>query len=427
MNSLKSTIDYILQDKKTDNSLISTYDCNRFVILEDFHEVYDNRKKYMRKDTKNKAKMIIQSFSNGDNINPEKAHQIGKEFSESYLEGKHKYIVVTHLDSSNIHNHIVFNEVETESLKMFDTTRENTLNKLRRVNDTLSEKYNLTIPENKQNLNKVNYMRHGEVQARLKGRSIKAKLEELIDQAIKASGSYQEFLNYMEENGYEYKPGRHLGFKSKETTNFMRTKTLGFNYTKNSIEYRIKNKDFDMAENPYTVKTAMIDKSQHKYKENYGLRQWASKQNIIHLQELSDLVINQKKSLKEIEGITMTEKEVYGAIESQIDHLDDVLHDLDKKKEGYSTYKSLSHLIKEFKSCVDPKGFKPQHTQDFIRWDKATKDIRTIKNQYKLDSLEEVNEYQARLKVERDILYRDYSTMTKSTIKDKRRKRTRSL
>lgn len=261
---------------------------------------------------------------------------------------------------------------------MFDTTRENTLTNLRKVNDDLSKKYNLTIPERNKNKRQVNYMRHGEVQARLKGRSLKAMLEETTDQGIKKSETYDEFINYMVVSGYEHKPGKHLGFKNDKNKNFLRTKTLGYDYTKNSIEYRIKNKNFDVGGNPYTLKTNMIDKSQHKYKDNYGLRKWASKQNIYHLQELSDLVINQKKSLKEIEGITITEEDVFGAVESQIEHLDDVLHELEVKKESYDTYRSMSGLIKRFKESKHPKEFKSQHTQEFMQWDRATKDMRTL-------------------------------------------------
>lgn len=65
------------------------------------------------------------------NITPEIAHKAGKELADNYLKGDHQYIITTHLDTDHIHNHIVFNQVRLSDLKMFDTTRKNTIDKLR--------------------------------------------------------------------------------------------------------------------------------------------------------------------------------------------------------------------------------------------------------------------------------------------------------
>ena len=67
--------------------------------------------------------MLIQSFKNSDEVDPQLAHQIGKEYVKNYLEGKHQYVIATHIDSEHIHNHIIFNQVETDTLKMFDTKK----------------------------------------------------------------------------------------------------------------------------------------------------------------------------------------------------------------------------------------------------------------------------------------------------------------
>lgn len=146
MRSLKQSINYILQDHKTREDLISTFECDCHYILEDFQQIYDERQLKWNRGTKNKAKMLIQSFNPTDKVTPELAHQIGKEYAENYLEGKHQYVVATHVDSDHIHNHIVFNQVEIDSLKMFNTKRANTNTKLHKVNNDLSKKYKLTIP-----------------------------------------------------------------------------------------------------------------------------------------------------------------------------------------------------------------------------------------------------------------------------------------
>src|SRR5699024_1710967 len=138
----------------------------------------------------NKAKMIIQSFDYQDNITPEIAHEIGKKLADNYLKGNHKYIIATHLDTNNIHNHIIFNEVRTDNLLMFDTSRKNTIDNLRVENDKLSKEYNLTIPEEKSHKNKIKYISQREERVRKKGKSFKEELENTIDEVIKVSNNY---------------------------------------------------------------------------------------------------------------------------------------------------------------------------------------------------------------------------------------------
>ena len=217
VKSLKQSIDYILQEHKTSEDLISCYGCDRYTILDEFQDIYDERKVKWNRETKNKAKMLIQSFKNSDEVDPQLAHQIGKEYAENYLEGKHQYVIATHIDSEHIHNHIIFNQVETDTLKMFDTKRANTITKLHQVNDDLSKKYKLTIPEKRQRKKGSNYMSQREVEARKRGRSFKAELEEEIDRAIEKSNSYDEFLKIMKSNGYGITESVYLWIEHKES------------------------------------------------------------------------------------------------------------------------------------------------------------------------------------------------------------------
>ncbi|MGO3169149.1 hypothetical protein, partial [Senegalia sp. (in: firmicutes)] len=59
---LKQAIDYVKQDTKTNDNLITTFNCDKDFSVEDFNLLYEERKNKLRKETKNKAKMIIQSF-----------------------------------------------------------------------------------------------------------------------------------------------------------------------------------------------------------------------------------------------------------------------------------------------------------------------------------------------------------------------------
>lgn len=178
VKGLKQSVDYILQEHKTREDLISCYGCDRYTILNEFQDIYDEKTLKLNRETKNKVKMLIQSFENSDKVDTQLVHQIVKEYAENYLEGKHQYVIARRIDSDHIHNHIVFNQIETDTLKMFDTKRANTITKLHQVNDDLYKKYKLSIPKKQQRKKGSDYMSQSEVKARKRERSFKKELEE---------------------------------------------------------------------------------------------------------------------------------------------------------------------------------------------------------------------------------------------------------
>lgn len=419
VKSLKQSINYILQEQKTREDLISCYGCDRYTILDEFQDIYDERKVKWNRETKNKAKMLIQSFKHSDEVDPQLAHQIGKEYAENYLEGKHQYVIATHIDSEHIHNHIVFNQVETDTLKMFDTKRANTITKLHQVNDDLSKKYKLTIPEKRQRKKGSNYMSQREVEARKRGRSFKAELEEEIDRAIEKSNSYDEFLKIMKSNGYGITEGVYLWIEHKESKRLMSTKPLGIHYMENSIKYRIENKDFEIVKNPYTIKNKHIDKTIEKYRENKGLRRWATKKNIMYLQEISHLVINKGMSIDEIENIAQTEEQFYKNLEKSISDKNHKINELEKRKNAFDVYKKYAWMIREYKASDNPEEFKREHVDKFMEWDIAKFDMRKLKEQYGMTSKDDLEDYLMILKNDRRENYKLYSHMTESDAKKK--------
>lgn len=256
-------------------------------------------------------------------------------------------------------------------------------------------------------------MSQREIEARRHGRSFKAELEEVIDQVIDNSDSYEEFLIGMKAIGYEIKDGRYLSIKNEKTNKFMRTKTLGINYMKNSIKYRIKNKDFKPVKNPYTIKTRKIDKTEEKYRNNPGLRRWASKQNIKHLQEISDLVINKGMKLEEIEEINLKEEKIYKDLEKSLSSTDRTLHELEQKHDAFDIYKKYAWMISDYKASDNPEEFKKAHYKEFKNWDQATYDMRTLKNKYGIQSKKDLEDYQRTLKNSRSEAYHLYSHLNK--------------
>lgn len=419
VNRLDNAINYITQDSKTDDTLIDTFDCSKEFLIEEFNDLYEEREINKEKETKNKAKMIIQSFDDRDNITPEKAHDIGIELADNYLKGNHKYIIATHTDTDNIHNHIIFNEVRNDNLLMFDTTRRNTIDNLRLENDKLSKKYKLHIPKEKSHEDKINYISQRELRAREKGNSFKEKLENTIDEAIENSSSYEDFIERMEQLDFKSKEGKYLSFLNKDKDYFMRTKTLGINYTKNSIKYRIENKDFKIYKFEHTLKTEKIDKSQEKFKNNYGLKKWATKKNIAHLQEISHLVFNEKLSLEEIENIRQSENEFTEEIENTISKKDSIIHDLEKRENAFQDYSESASFISEYKKSDNKEEFKRNHYKDFKKFDNAKKSMYLLKKKYSINNIDDLNKFKKQLKNERNTLFDQYTKAQKDRARER--------
>lgn len=99
-------IDYLLNEEKTDITLVSGKDCSKDNVVTEFNltqELYN-------KTGGVRYHHIIQSFSPSDDITPEKSHKLALEIAS--LEFKDfEVFIVTHKDKKHIHNHFVVNSV----------------------------------------------------------------------------------------------------------------------------------------------------------------------------------------------------------------------------------------------------------------------------------------------------------------------------
>ncbi|PEI94091.1 relaxase [Bacillus pseudomycoides] len=403
VKDLKAVINYSMQDHKTNEELVTSYECSIETIERDFKSVLVD---YNEKNNSNKnmsARMIIQSFDSNDNLTPEQVHQYGVEFADNYLKGNHQYTVITHTETDNLHNHIIFNDIDFNNLKMFDTKRGNTLNRLREENDKISEKYDLSIIEEGRNGRKK-YLAFSEYVARSKKKSFKGNLEGIIDKNILKSNSYDEFLGLMNKEGYEHKQGKYLSFKNPKSGKFMRTKTMGVNYLESSIKYRIQNKGYS------PIKTSImnrqwIDKSQEKFKNNKGLQRWATKQNINYLNELSSKLYKLNVPLSELDEIEANKEALIDSFEKQLLGIDNEIFKLKKMKGCFQTYKKSHPLIVAYKKSENKMAFKQEHYHEFKQYDVAKRDMNYLKKNYDITDEAELHYKLSLMTKERNLLY----------------------
>lgn len=217
MSHLVFLIDYIQNKEKTDDGyLISTFMCLKNCILKQFE--YE-REQAMKKGN-NLAWHITQSFSPDDNVTPEQAHQIGREFMEKKFPG-YQYIIATHIDKEHIHNHIVLNSVNYITHKKLHTNTKNYY-EMREVSDEICLKNGLSVIEKN-------------------SRSKTIQLKANIDEAIKNSQNLSEFIAEMQNKGYVIKRGnKYFSFKNKEMKRFIRSTSISLDYSEQAIKTRIE-------------------------------------------------------------------------------------------------------------------------------------------------------------------------------------------
>lgn len=200
-SAMKGSIDYCLQKFKTVDALtgrryVSGINCNGL----------NAYKEFMTTKLANNANngryfyQYVQSFSPKDNVDYDKAHKIALEFAEKAWQG-HEVLVTTHCDRNHIHTHFIINSVSFETGKKL-RQNPNTLKSLRKLNDEICAKYNVT-PLKPYTKTKEKRLSDGEYRMAMKGTSWKFALMFTIDNAMKKCKTKKEFIDEMKKNGYE--------------------------------------------------------------------------------------------------------------------------------------------------------------------------------------------------------------------------------
>ena len=141
----------------------------------------------------------VQSFADWENITPQQAHEVAKEFAARAWPGM-EVLVTTHCDTDNVHSHFVINSVSFETgLKLRQNP--NTLIDLRQISDQICQAHHLSVlPQKSKKQSKG--MSAREYRAAAKGESWKFRLINIIDDCMRFAGSREEFISLMKSEGY---------------------------------------------------------------------------------------------------------------------------------------------------------------------------------------------------------------------------------
>ena len=243
--TISRAIAYILNPDKTEDLLYTTsLNCltnakGAYLAMKSVYEHYSGKKfnAPLPVEGKGSVKAIhyIQSFDPQDNVPPELAHRIAKAFARKAFGDKCQVVIATHNDKQHTHNHIIINCYSLTGQKFNDN--QNTLKNLREISDRVCLAFGIQpIPDREEQSRNIAY---NEWEHRRRGTSWKEKIRIDIDRLIDKVKNIDELLYELELQGYEIKRGKYISLKAEGQQRFVRTKTLGEDYTVDSLISRI--------------------------------------------------------------------------------------------------------------------------------------------------------------------------------------------
>ncbi len=153
-------------------------------------------KKAFHKDTGRQYAHFIQSFNRTDNLTPEQAFEIGKQFiSRNDKFNGFEVLMAVHTNEAHLHIHYVVNTVHRETGMKWQSSRQD-LEKMRSISDDLCRENGLSVIENRGNFN----MKYGEYKSH---QSWKAQLAQDIAESIKHSFTVADFYHELGSRGID--------------------------------------------------------------------------------------------------------------------------------------------------------------------------------------------------------------------------------
>ena len=201
-----------------------------------------------------KAIHYIQSFSPNDNVTPELAHRIAMTMVRKNFGDDAQAVIATHVDKDHLHSHIIICSYSLSGQKYY--ANKESLRQFRQNSDGVCRAFGIDIHPNLKD--KGRFVDHYEWEQRKKGTSWKEQIRQIIKELIGSVNSLDELLQALEERGYEVKRGKYISVKAPGQERFVRTKTLGEEYTEESLNTRILYKDIGAGSTPTENKLSQL-------------------------------------------------------------------------------------------------------------------------------------------------------------------------
>lgn len=409
---LADRIDYGKNPEKTDGGrLVSTYQCSPETAAEEFaisKKLYANltgRSQPKERDVL--SYFLLQSFRPGE-ITPEQAHQMGYQLALEFTGGNHAFVVSTHIDREHIHTHIEFNSTNLECTGKFRNVKNSYL-LLQNISDRLCQEYGLSViaaPKGKG----AHYAQWKEEK---KGSSYKANLHQMIDRVILESRSFEEFLSKMRSEGYEVSAHGLLKFRAAGQERFTRSRTLGAEYSEESLREKIYGKTKVPVPDRRKVNLLIDIQSKLAAGKGKGYEYWAK---VFNLKEAAcTLNFLTEAGISDYAQLEQRKAEVsahFQEISGKIKRLEGRMAEVADLKYHIIRYSKTRETYRKYRQARDKAAFYLEHAEEIAQHEAAKKAFDAFHGE-KLPTVSELQSEYRKLLNEKQGLGEEFAKLKK--------------
>ena len=378
---VEGALAYIANPEKTDNGrLVYAFGCSEKPsrAAKDFAEIRSRRSTVL-------AQHFIVSFKPGE-ITPERALEVGKEICTKFLDDQYQFLLTVHVDKQHTHLHCVFNNTNLLNGYTFQTLNnqgkvsERMWKKLRDTSDEVCKRHHLNVIEHPEMGKGKN---HWEWDMSRQGLSWKAKLKFTIDQVIKESENFEDFLSKCADFGVlvEYNPEHKIDLKfmlaeQKERNTrakFTRSRTLGWYYETEQIKGRIAQYQGGMVYVP-RIKVRQITP---KAEENKFVRDAIDRGNMKVASIAKNIITAYGVEPDKVRGAAMAAFIERTHLVGELNDLHTQIEDLQEKLKVLKKYRKVKHIGEELKALSgrEEKKYRKEHGGDIAEYHEACKQV----------------------------------------------------
>lgn len=280
---LDKAINYIMNENKTEEGrLVTSYMCDN----NDPKEAAKNFLMFNKFNLKKNvlAHHLIQSFKPGENITPEKAHELGLELCKRYFGGERQFIISTHVDKGHIHNHIIFNSYSlNRNAKKFDNSIRN-LYKVRELSNKISKREQLNVIENKNSNSGKSYF---EYVMSLNNISWKQQLQLHLTDVLEIANNFEELKKELLNRNWKIeKLEDNYIFTNLSTNKKVKSLKLGKKFQVDSIEKTLEKNNLRKINNELNDFSNFLEIKEHS--TNKELDKYITQNNLIQMGKIEN-------------------------------------------------------------------------------------------------------------------------------------------
>lgn len=307
---LYACIRYILNEEKTEHQIWVGGNCGTEA-QEIYETMMDTKRDFEKLDGRQGYHFVL-SFTKGEGSEGQ-VYQITKEFCEAYLGDAYDYVFAVHNDKEHLHAHICFNSVSRLTGYKYRYVKGDWEKQIQPMADQICEKHGLMKLQFQEERTGKQY---GEYLAEKEGRMTWKKIIQMdIDYAISRSGTMEEFVDRLKQEGYQIRYGTwkkmetYLTFYAPGAKHGRRDRSLGTGYRYAEIKKRIQLQE-KHRQMPPIVKTVKKGKLCSRLQSRYQIRKVKKLYRIRYFHYLNPYAVNQNTVRKQLLHINFLSAEV---------------------------------------------------------------------------------------------------------------------